>query len=204
MGCIFVASVVLKKVIKVEFLWKNIQTKSIFTSFDVFLKSQAPESSILTSQNLLSHLLTAMLEDDYLILRTLDNALGCHFGGWRAFVQSCFVCVLFVCVGGGGELPRSDWPGLCLFCCDQPKCVVSQQSWFWAFLFPKFSNFTPPPRIQRSKRQDGFVSHQEGAGRILLHWKGEIRLQYQSEGPVLLTDIPYYSMVRGGGYIPWM
>ena len=27
----------------------------------------------------------------------------------------------------------SDWPGLCLFSCYQPSCVVSQQSWFWAF-----------------------------------------------------------------------
>ena len=23
---------------------------------------------------------------------------------------------------------RSDWPGLCLFCCYQPLCVISQQS----------------------------------------------------------------------------
>ena len=42
---------------------------------------------------------------------------------------------------------RSDWPGLCLFCCYQPLCVISQQSWFWAFfLFHQFSNFTPPPQ----------------------------------------------------------
>ena len=37
---------------------------------------------------------------------------------------------------------RSDWSGLCLFCCFQPSCVVSQQSWF--FFFAYFSNFTPP------------------------------------------------------------
>ena len=43
---------------------------------------------------------------------------------------------------------RSDWPGLCLFCCYQSSCVVSQQSWFLAFLFHKFSNFTPPPPPQ--------------------------------------------------------
>ena len=40
---------------------------------------------------------------------------------------------------------RSDQPWLCLFCCYQRLCVVSQQSWFWTFLFHKFSNFTPPP-----------------------------------------------------------
>ena len=45
---------------------------------------------------------------------------------------------------------RSDWPGLCLFCCYQPSCVVSQQSWFWAFLFHKYSNFTPLPHPQVS------------------------------------------------------
>ena len=32
-----------------------------------------------------------------------------------------------------------------LFCCYQPSCVVSQQSWFWAsfFLFHKLSYFIP-------------------------------------------------------------
>ena len=30
------------------------------------------------------------------------------------------------------------------FCCYQPSCVVSYQGWFWAFVFTKFSNFTPP------------------------------------------------------------
>ena len=30
---------------------------------------------------------------------------------------------------------RSDWPGLCLFCCYQPLWVVSQQSWFGFFFF---------------------------------------------------------------------
>ena len=39
----------------------------------------------------------------------------------------------------------SDWPGLFLFCFDQPLCV-SQQSW-WAFLFHKFSHFPPPPQL---------------------------------------------------------
>ena len=29
------------------------------------------------------------------------------------------------------------WAFFC--CCFQPSCVVSQQSWFWAFLFHKFS-----------------------------------------------------------------
>ena len=44
----------------------------------------------------------------------------------------------------GKRCCRSVWTGLCLFCCYQPSYVVSQQSWFWAFLFDKFSNFTPP------------------------------------------------------------
>ena len=39
---------------------------------------------------------------------------------------------------------RSDWPGLCLFCCYQPLCVVSQEL-IWAFLLHQLSNFTPPP-----------------------------------------------------------
>ena len=49
---------------------------------------------------------------------------------------------------------RSDWPVLCLFCCYQPSSVVSQQSWFWAFLFHKFSYFTPPPPLAVSRRRD--------------------------------------------------
>ena len=41
---------------------------------------------------------------------------------------------------------RSDWPGLYLFCCSQPLCVVSQQSWFGLFfLYIHFVRFTPPP-----------------------------------------------------------
>ena len=38
---------------------------------------------------------------------------------------------------------RSDWPGLYLFCCYQPLCVVSQQSWFGLFVSYS-SQFTPP------------------------------------------------------------
>ena len=40
---------------------------------------------------------------------------------------------------------RSDWPGLYLFCCYQPECVVSQQSCFWACCFISFSILLPPP-----------------------------------------------------------
>ena len=42
---------------------------------------------------------------------------------------------------------RSDWPGLCLFNCYQPLCIISQQSWFgvFFFFFHKLFNFTPPP-----------------------------------------------------------
>ena len=40
---------------------------------------------------------------------------------------------------------RCHWLGLCLFYSSKPSCVVSQLSWFWAFLFHKFSNCTPHP-----------------------------------------------------------
>ena len=40
---------------------------------------------------------------------------------------------------------RSDWPGLFLFCCCQPSCVVSQQSWFGLFFC--FINFPILPPI---------------------------------------------------------
>ena len=33
---------------------------------------------------------------------------------------------------------RSDWPGICLFCCYQPELI-------WAFLFHKFQFHSPPP-----------------------------------------------------------
>ena len=36
---------------------------------------------------------------------------------------------------------RSDWFGLCLFCCYQPLWVVSQQSWFGLF----FQFYSPSP-----------------------------------------------------------
>ena len=35
----------------------------------------------------------------------------------------------------GMRFCRSAWPGLCFFCCYQPLCVVSQQSWFGVFCF---------------------------------------------------------------------
>ena len=45
---------------------------------------------------------------------------------------------------------RRDWPGLCLFCCYQPSCFVSQQSGFGSFLCMCFIHFpillhSPPP-----------------------------------------------------------
>ena len=49
---------------------------------------------------------------------------------------------------------RSDWPGLCLFCCYQPLCVVSQQSWFGFFYFINFPILlpsTPTPNISDLK-----------------------------------------------------
>ena len=61
-----------------------------------------------------------------------------------------------------------DWPGLCLFCCYQSSCVISQQRWFFAFfLFHKLFNLPPTPRhIQRASPGDSYgVSvqlHEEG------------------------------------------
>ena len=40
---------------------------------------------------------------------------------------------------------RSDWPGLCLFCCHQPSCVVGQPSWFLLFCFIHFLILPIPP-----------------------------------------------------------
>ena len=39
----------------------------------------------------------------------------------------------------------SDWPGLCLFCCHQPSCFVSQQSWFGFFCFTNYPIMLFPP-----------------------------------------------------------
>ena len=51
---------------------------------------------------------------------------------------------------------RSDWPGLCLFCCYQLLCIVSQQSWLGVFfLCHKFSNSTPPPQQDAGPSSDG-------------------------------------------------
>ena len=57
---------------------------------------------------------------------------------------------------------RSDWPGPCLFCCYQPSCVISQQSWIGLFCFINFPILPPPPRFlhiptplpQRSLRRE--------------------------------------------------
>ena len=54
-----------------------------------------------------------------------------------------------------GVCCRSDWPRLCLFCCYQPLCVVSQQSWLGGFLFHKFYSpdwptWRQPERVAQS------------------------------------------------------
>ena len=71
------------------------------------------------------------------------------------FVTSTFTPIFFIEISSFYPPPpmlewwvrccKSDWPGLCMFCCYQPFCIVSQQSLFGLFLFHKFSNFTPPP-----------------------------------------------------------
>ena len=61
----------------------------------------------------------------------------------------CFIKKIYYHVhwSDGMRCCRSDWPGLCLFCCYQPLCVVSQQRWFGLFFcfinFPIISTFTP-------------------------------------------------------------
>ena len=44
---------------------------------------------------------------------------------------------------------RSDWPELCLFCCSQPSCVLTELIWasFFFCLFHKFPAYLlqPPP-----------------------------------------------------------
>ena len=98
------------------------------------------------------------------ILKTTESRLNCKLGGggckysfpflgvsnvgltWGTFSPIFFIEFSFV-------LPTEllflfhkfqfNWPGLCLFCCYQPLCVVSQHSWF-GFLFHKYSNLTPP------------------------------------------------------------
>ena len=48
---------------------------------------------------------------------------------------------------------RSDWPGLCLFCCYQPSCVV-----FVFFCFINFPILPPPPRRTRKWRSQSWMS----------------------------------------------
>ena len=52
----------------------------------------------------------------------------------------CYCCIVVLYMqryykfsSYGMRCCRSDWPGLFLFCCYQPSCVVSQQSWFGFF-----------------------------------------------------------------------
>ena len=49
-----------------------------------------------------------------------------------------------------------DWPGLCLFCCYQPSCVVNQQSWYWSFLFHKLSILLPSHTLSYKTRRSHF------------------------------------------------
>ena len=45
------------------------------------------------------------------------------------------------------DAARNDWPGLCLFCCYQPSCVVSQHSCVWAVFDHKFSIHLLPSQV---------------------------------------------------------
>ena len=84
---------------------------------------------------------------------------GCKVGGGgvkRYLLTHTVILILLLCPHvhinrgffllhcDGIRCCRNDWPGLFLFCCYQPSCVVSQQSWFWT-CFVSFANFTPPP-----------------------------------------------------------
>mgnify|MGYP003571763443 CR=1 FL=1 len=56
-----------------------------------------------------------------------------------------FSCLHNVRWSDGMRCCRSDWPGLCLFCCYQPSCVVSQQilGYFGFSLSLSLSPLTP-------------------------------------------------------------
>ena len=77
----------------------------------------------------------------------------------------------------------SDWPGLCLFCCSQPSCVVRQQSLFWAFFFINFPNLTPPPQQTLcipalEEAIENLKTHNVGGAMMASLWFKKKRLNY--------------------------
>ena len=62
----------------------------------------------------------------------------------------------YVCWSDVMRCCRSDWPGLCLFCCSQPSCAVANRADFGLFFISKISDSPPPP--QPSWLWDFFVS----------------------------------------------
>ena len=65
-------------------------------------------------------------------------------GFWAFFKK--FTILPPVRWGDGMRCFRGDWPWLCLFCCYQPSCVVSQQRRFGLFCFINFPILPPPPQ----------------------------------------------------------
>ena len=59
-----------------------------------------------------------------------------------------------------------DWPGLCLFNCCQPSCVVCQLGWFWAFFCFKIFPILPPPPPQLEENVRNFCKRMRVAARV--------------------------------------
>ena len=87
---------------------------------------------------------------------------------------------------------------LCLLCCYQPSCVVSQHSWFWAF-FVSFSNFTPPPRMRLHKSTEGHVllsTHSKQSGIQLV-------VVDPRKGLIVSTNSVKLPSSSSGGVVHW-
>ena len=81
-----------------------------------------------------------------LCARAQNGVSCCHTFGWGGvlllynIIRFKLILSLFIYphehldpLPDGMRCCRSDWPGLCLFCCEQPSCLDSQQNWFGFF-----------------------------------------------------------------------
>ena len=73
---------------------------------------------------------------------------------WRLGVCRRLRGLLVLGVFGGGRALSSmrccgsDWPGLCLFCCQHLSCVLADRVDFGHFCFITFPTLPPPPVVQ--------------------------------------------------------
>ena len=75
-----------------------------------------------------------------------------------SMIKANLLPFLFLPYSDGMRCCGSDWPGLCLFCCYQPLCVGSQQSWF-GFCFINFPILLPScPRWQIKAHINTYLS----------------------------------------------